>query len=357
MYTPAVIINYEIMMRNLREIQELCNERGVKLRPHFKAHKTPYLADIQRQLGAIGFTTAKLAEAELLVEEGFKDILIAYPIVSEENVKRLKEISGKVKISTIIDSLEGAKILSQGFANQTLDVLIKIDTGLNRCGLKPSSEDIFNFVKEVLKLKNLNLKGLLTHGGHSYKAKSIEEIKLIAETEGKTLLNLKEFLEMKGIMIDEISVGSTPTLRHLLEIPQITEVRPGNYIFNDYTQVSLNTTTINNCALKVRSTVISRGNGKFIIDAGSKTLGLDKGTHGNEIIKGYGKILEYPEAEIVALSEEHGIVKSPMLPKIGEKITIIPNHSCVVMNLAPFVYLEKEGKYILLENKGSRLNF
>lgn len=357
MYTPAVIINYEIMMRNLKEIQDLCNERGVNLRPHFKAHKTPYFADIQRQLGAIGFTTAKLAEAELLVNEGFKDILIAYPIVTPENVKRLKEISKKTKVSTIIDSLEGARVLSQGFGNQSLDVLIKIDTGLNRCGIKPNSNEVLNFAVEILKLKNLKLKGLLTHGGHSYKGKNIEEIKEIAEAEGKTLLELKEFLESKGVIIDEISVGSTPTLRYLLEIPKITEVRPGNYIFNDYTQVSLNTTTIENCALTVRSTVISRGRGKFIIDAGSKTLGLDKGTHGSEIIKGFGKILEYPDAEITALSEEHGIVKSSILPEIGEKITIIPNHSCVVMNLAPFVYLEKEGKFLLLENKGRGLNY
>lgn len=356
MITPAVIINYEIMMTNLRKIQLKCNEKSVKLRPHFKAHKTPFLASIQQELGAIGFTTAKLSEAELMSEEGFKDILVAYPIVTEVNAVRLLKLSEKINVSTIVDSSFSVDILSKVFGKRKLDIFIKIDTGLNRCGLKPE-DDILGLAKHICAKENLNLKGLLTHAGHSYKSKDLGELEKIGLEEGEILLDIQKLLEKNGVEIMEISVGSTPTVNFVLEVNGITEARPGNYIFNDYTQVSLGAAKINNCALTVKSTVISKSKGKVIVDAGSKTLGLDKGTHGNEILKGYGKILEYPEAHIYALSEEHGFVSGESLPDIGEVITVIPNHSCVVMNLAPFVYLCKGNKMEIIYNKGKSLNY
>ncbi len=357
MLTPAVIIDYDIMINNLIRAQQKCNHKQVKLRPHFKAHKTPFLALIQKELGAQGFTTAKLAEAELLKKEGFKDLLVAYPVVTRTNAERLRELSKGITVGVIVDSKISVDILNDVFEGDKLYVYIKIDTGLNRCGLKVT-DDITNFAKYIVEKPNLYLKGLLTHAGHSYKSSSHADVINIALSEGQTLIDIKKKLESTGIMVEEISVGSTPTFNNVLDINGVTEVRPGNYIFNDYTQVALKTTTIDNCALKVKSTVISIGDGKFIIDAGAKTLGLDKGTHGSQLLTGYGKILEYPEAEITGLSEEHGIVFSEgKIPNIGETITIIPNHSCVVMNLAPFVYMLKNGNLEKINNSGRGLNY
>lgn len=354
--TPAVIIDYDIMINNLITTQRECDKRGINLRPHFKAHKTPLLAEIQERIGAIGFTTAKLSEAELLKEEGFKDIIVAYPIVTQSNVSRLRELSEGIKVGTIVDSYEGVDVLNNGFEGSKLDVYIKIDTGLNRCGLK-SSDDIIAFAKNIKLKRNLNLIGLLTHAGHSYKCSSLAEVMNIGQSEGKILLDIKNKLKASGIHIREISVGSTPTLNFVIDVQGVTEVRPGNYIFNDNTQLALRTSKMDNCALTVKTTVISKKESGFIIDAGAKTLGLDKGTHGSNILEGYGKILEYPEAQIVGLSEEHGFVNSQKQPEIGEVITLIPNHSCVVMNLAPRVFLNKNNKLENIENKGRLLNY
>lgn len=356
MITPVVTINYELMLKNLNKLQMKCNEKNVRLRPHFKAHKTPLLSKIQQDTGAIGFTTAKLSEAELMAEEGFDDILVAYPIVTEVNAERLLKLSKRIKVSIIVDSTFSVDILSKVFQPHKLDLYIKIDTGLNRCGFKPE-DDVLGLAKYILTKGNLNLKGLLTHAGHSYKSKDMEELESIGIEEGQILLEVKRRLEENGIKIKEISVGSTPTVNFVLDVKGITEVRPGNYIFNDYTQVSLGTAKISDCALTVKSTVISKSKGRVIIDAGSKTLGLDKGTHGNETLKGYGKILEYPTVEIYALSEEHGFVSGENLPDIGDVITIVPNHSCVVMNMAPFVYLNKNNNMELIYNKGKNLNY
>lgn len=357
MITPAVVIDYEVMMNNIGKIQAKCHEKKVMLRPHFKAHKTPYLAQIQKDFGAVGFTTAKISEAELLVDEGFEDILVAYPIATEVNSKRLKLLSEKTKVSTIVDSKYSIDILNKIFDHKNkLDVYIKIDTGLNRCGLKPE-EDIIEFAKYIKSKKGLNLLGLLTHAGHSYKSQNLNQLREIAMEEGHILIKIKENLEKINIHVKEISVGSTPTANFVLDVEGITQIRPGNYIFNDFTQVSLGVAEIKDCALTIKSTVVSGSKEKVIIDCGSKTVGLDKGTHGNEIIKGFGKILEYPDSEIYALSEEHGFVRGKELPKIGETITIIPNHSCVVMNLAPFAYLRKKSKLEKIYNKGRGLNY
>ena len=356
MLTPVVIIDYDKMLNNLIKAQRECDKRGIQLRPHFKAHKTPFLSAIQEKMGAIGFTTAKLSEAELLKEQGFKDILVAYPIVTEENVSRLRKLSEGIKVSTVVDSYEGVDILNKGFEGSSLEVYIKIDTGLNRCGLK-ANENIIEFAKNLIIKRNLKLIGLLTHAGHSYKCSSLSEVMNIAYNEGKQLMDLKSKLKANGIHIREVSVGSTPTFPFVIDVEGVTEVRPGNYIFNDNTQLALKTTQMDNCALTVKATVISKSVNRFIIDAGAKTLGLDKGTHGSDIIRGYGRILEYPNAEIVGLSEEHGIVQSKDIPKIGEEITIIPNHSCVVMNLAPRVFMNKNNNLQKIENTGRMLNY
>ncbi len=187
----------------------------------------------------------------------------------------------------------------------------------------------------------------MTHAGHAYGAKSNKELQDIGQSEGKILVEYAHKLKNYGFEMKIISVGSTPTAKYCSKINGVTELRVGNYIFNDLTQVSLGVANINHCALSVLATMISKPSARrVIIDAGSKALALDQGAHGNTRLSGYGHIIETGDT-ITRLSEEHGIIDNPRGKyNIGDSIRIIPNHACTVMNLFDFAYLVDGEKVI-----------
>ncbi len=346
--TPALLIEREILEKNIRQMQKIADGNKVNLRPHLKAHKMPLLAHRQLVAGARGVAVAKLAEAEIMIRNGIKDILIANQVVGKEKIARLLRLSRLAVISCAVDSPENARQLSSAFAREgrKIDVYIEIDTGLNRCGLR-KEKDILAMARLLTGLRGINLKGILTHAGHVYAASGKREVAAIGEHEGRFMVRTAAFLRASGIPIDEVSVGSTPTAPHAAMIPGVTEIRPGNYIFNDMMQVSLGSVPVERCALTVLATVISlSARDRAVIDAGSKALALDKGAHGNELLKGFGFILK-KKAQLTRLSEEHGIISHKNEKfKIGEKIRLIPNHACPVVNLFDFAYLV-EGQKVL----------
>lgn len=339
--TPALIIEKSIMEKNLRNMQELCNKQNIKLRPHIKTHKTPFLAHEQIRLGACGIASAKVSEAEVMADDGIDDILIANIIIGDLKYKRLVDLSFKVKrLACCVDSQFAALSLNEALseAKRKIDIYVEINTGLNRSGVNTYPE-LYDLCKNILKCKSLNLTGLLTHAGHAYSADSIEEVEKIGFLESITLVNYSDKLKKSGIKIKEISVGSTPTAEFCSQVPGITELRVGNYIFHDMIQCSLGASTIDECSLSVLSTVISKPGNRVILDSGSKALSLDKGAHGNASIKGHGYIYN-KNATISRLSEEHGIIDDNKDDfYIGEKIRIIPNHACAVMNLYNYAYI------------------
>ena len=189
-------------------------------------------------------------------------------------------------------------------------------------------------------MKGIHIIGLMTHAGHAYVAKSKAEIKKIGTAESTLLIDYANQLKKAGYEIKIISVGSTPTAPYCAKIKGITELRVGNYIFNDMTQVALGIAPISRCALSILATVISKSeNGRVIIDAGSKAMALDKGAHGNDLLNGYGKVVGGRDW-ITRLSEEHGVIDRPSRNyKVGQKIRIIPNHACTAINLFDDAYL------------------
>ncbi|WP_353893282.1 alanine racemase [Proteinivorax hydrogeniformans] len=358
METPAVVIDYKVMKSNFMEIMNLCKKNNVKLRPHYKAHKTPYISKLQQRWGCTGMTVSKVSEGENLVEEGFQDVLIAYPLVKARQLERVMEMSLKAKVTIIVDSIEGVELAEQRcrLKKRPLKVLVKVNTGLNRCGVD-TTEEAYKLAESLTQKKHLEFIGLITHAGHAYGAESNNDVREIANEEVEKLLEAKGYIENKGISVEEISVGATPTVKYNVHKNGLTEARPGNFMFYDNTQISLGVVSENSCALTVKSTVVSKVGDRVVIDAGSKTLGLDKGAHGNQFIIGYGRVLDHPSLEIVSLSEEHGVLKGKNLPQIGEEISIIPNHSCVVMNLNKNIFLKKENQLVKLDNSGKFLNY
>jgi D-serine deaminase-like pyridoxal phosphate-dependent protein len=346
--TPAVLIEKSILERNLTAMQNMAAVRGVLLRPHIKTHKIPELAKMQLKLGATGIAVAKIGEAEIFCAAGVKDIQIANIIVGATKIARLKKLSKKCRLTVAVDSIDNAQELSRAFISEKtpLDVLIKINCGLNRCGVD-KFEDLSTLMRLSGELNGIKIIGIMTHAGHAYAAANRKEIEEIGLNEGGMLVDYADRLRKIGYKIDIISAGSTPTARYCSKIKGITELRVGNYIFNDMTQVALGTVPLKNCALSILATVISvPSNNRAIIDAGSKSLALDKGAHGTDILVGHGKIIGTDDY-IARLSEEHGIIDDPKRKyRVGEKIRIIPNHACAAMNLFDSAYLVDRGKIV-----------
>lgn len=345
--TPVLLINQEIMRANLLKMAKLCREREIKLRPHVKTHKIGKIALEQVKLSGNGIAVSKLSEAEVMTRFGIDDILIANELIGDKKIERLNRILENSDIGVCVDSREGVDQLEKNIITGTkiLKVYIEVDTGMNRCGLSDQDE-ILKLANYIQKKRKLRFTGILSHSGNIYQSRSRDEVFQTAKEEIAKMVAAGDFLRKRGIAVDEISVGSTPASLYLDKALGITEFRPGNYVLNDMMQVSLGVARVADCALSIVATVISRPvTDRAVIDAGSKSLGLDKGVHGSEIIKGHGFIREYPNAVIERLSEEHGILKiSKEMPiSIGDRLTIVPNHACSVMNLfEEAVIIEKE---------------
>jgi D-serine deaminase-like pyridoxal phosphate-dependent protein len=344
-----VLVDHARVERNIERMQSAADERGMRLRPHAKTHKCPDLARVQVGRGAIGICCAKLGEAEVFADAGISDIRLPYPLnpVNADRVLRLLE---RTHLSFIVDHMDVARGWSDALksAGQQVDVLVKVDVGFHRCGIDPHAADAPDFVKRVSELPGLRFRGLLSHAGHAYGASSESEAGAFAATEAQLLRGLAEEVCRRGVPVEEISVGATPTVRFSLQQKGVTELRPGNYIYFDRTQVALGSATWNDCALTVLARVVGRhARDRVILDCGSKTLTTDLargfGSHA-----GYGVVFKslhetVPDESLTVerLSEEHATVRltgeSPLKP--GDLVRVAPNHCCVVSNLVDTVWL------------------
>ena len=356
--TPAVLVDRAKLEANIQDMAEMAKSNGVALRPHAKAHKTVEIAQLQLEHGAVGLTVSKISEGDALRPSLVRDILVAYPIVGSKAVD-LRDLSALLhRASTVVDSEDGVRALSECFAavGAELDVLLKVDVGLNRCGVEPCSEKAFALVDLVCELPGLTFAGILTHAGQVYGVSSPEDVTRIGREEGQVMVDFARELAARGTPAEAVSVGSTPTVRHSAQIDGVTEIRPGNYVFYDAMQIGLGSAELAQCSLSVLATVVSRpAPQRAILDSGSKTLALDKGAHGTEIVKGFGIICDpldtaqpMPELTLARLSEEHGVVTSgeEIRLKVGQKVRIVPNHACTVVNLADMLHVTEGEKVV-----------
>jgi len=355
--TPQVLIDHARARRNIDRVQGLASDAGVRLRPHAKTHKSPAVAKWQIDRGAIGVCCAKIGEAEVFADAGIDNIRLPYP-VNPSNAPRLMALMDRAAVSIIVDHLDvacGWSVAMQR-AGRTLDVLVKVDVGFHRCGIDPGGQPLA-FLQAAARLPGLRLRGLLSHAGHAYHAASEDELGAIAREEAGTLSQLRERAAASGIALDEISVGATPTLRFSAGEKGITELRPGNYVYFDRTQVALGAASLDDCALTVMATVVSKpAADRIILDCGSKTLTNDQ-ARGITAAAGYGAVLagvgESPRQvdetlTIERLSEEHATVRAAGGTRLepGDRVRVVPNHACVVSNLVDVVRLV-EGDHVM----------
>jgi D-serine deaminase-like pyridoxal phosphate-dependent protein len=331
-------------------MQAAVRAKGIRLRPHAKTHKSPELARVQIGRGAVGICCAKLGEAEVFADAGIEDIRVPYPLnpINGDRVLRLLDVT---RLSFVVDDLDVAKGWSDVMRDgeREVDILVKVDVGFHRCGIDPENRGAAEVVARIAELPGLRFRGLLSHAGHAYGAGSDSEAAAIAATESRLLTTLAADVERLGARVQEISVGATPTARFSIQQNGITELRPGNYIYNDRTQVSLGAATWDDCALTVLARVVSRpAPDRVILDCGSKTLTTDH-ARGFGSSLGFGVVftsLDVPQPDesllVERLSEEHATVRvlgAGCALKPGDLVRVLPNHACVVSNLVDSVWL------------------
>ncbi|MGI9404968.1 MAG: D-TA family PLP-dependent enzyme [Hyphomicrobiaceae bacterium] len=334
--TPAVVIDLDRVERNIGRVQKLCENVGVKNRPHIKTHKNPALARMQIAAGASGITCQKLGEAEVMADAGIKDILISYNLLGSQKMDRLGSLMRRAEVTIAADSLITVQGLTQAAAisGKTLGVLVECDTGRKRVGVE-TAEEAVELAKCIAAQPGLAFKGFLFYPPEQ----SWPETQAFLD---RVLAGVNAV----GLDVEIISTGGTPNLTNLGQLKGATEHRAGTYIFNDRMMIACHAATLDDCALTVYTTVVSRaGPERGILDAGSKTLTSDPGGD----LNGYGHILEYPHAHITGFAEEHGFLDLAACidrPAVGDVVRVIPNHVCVVVNMVDQVIAVRKNKIV-----------
>ena len=342
--TPAVVVDIDRADVRIASMAAVMRERGVALRPHAKTHKSLEFGRRQVAAGAAGLTVATIGEAEVFADGGFGDLFIAYPVIALGSKRdRLARLADRCSISVGVDSTEGVEALAGAFRGRlgaAPGVCIEVDVGGSRTGVAPGLAGTLARLAADL---GLSVRGVFTHGGHGYGGRA--ERLAAADDEVTGLTAAAGSLRDAGVEPLVVSAGSTPTAG-LSARGAITEERPGTYIFGDRQQAFLADEALDDTALLVAATVVSRGSGDgFVVDAGAKILAKDVAPY----LAGHGSIVGYPEAVITRLNDHHGVVSLPpgaARPAIGEIVWIAPNHVCPVVNLVDDYVIARDGRVV-----------
>jgi D-serine deaminase-like pyridoxal phosphate-dependent protein len=332
--TPVATVDLDAVERNIARFQAYCDEHGLAFRPHIKTHKLPAVAHMQVRAGAVGITCQKLGEAEVMRASGLNDILLTFPLVGAAKAERLAALAREGEISVAADSADVARRLSQALSSVGAEAgfLVECDTGFARTGVQ-TPQEAAELAELVDELPGLRFDGLMTYP-------------TFAGTGPALRAAIDEIVD-RGLGVGTVSAGGTPTFFTNHEVREVTEVRAGTYVYGDRACIANGTVPLEDCALRVRATVVSRPTAdRGILDSGSKALTSDPVEPSGS---GHGSIVEYPEARLYALSEEHGHVdfgECGQRPEIGEVVTVIPNHACGCTNLHDEVVVHRGGRLV-----------
>jgi D-serine deaminase-like pyridoxal phosphate-dependent protein len=315
--TPVLILDRAVAERNVVRMAERARRAGAALWPHAKTHKSVELARLQRAHGAAGLTVATLHEAELFAAEGFADILVAYPPAGESRIDRLVALARRARVRVALDD------------EAAVDELEARCAAAGRVSAAPFA-------------------GLLAFAGHAYGAVDDAELDAVAAQERAAVDSTAAALREGGVHPPALSIGTTPTASRLPAAPLGAgyELRPGNDVFNDVSQVALGVAALEDCALSVLATVVSRPDPRrVILDCGTKALSGDRPS---PRIRGLGAVLGHPGLTVERLYEEHSIATSagPCDLPTGSRVRVVPNHACAAANLHATMHVLDGGELV-----------
>jgi D-serine deaminase-like pyridoxal phosphate-dependent protein len=326
--TPALLVDLDVLERNLTRMQRRCDALGVALRPHVKTHKCIEIGRMQRDLGARGITVSTLEEARAFADAGFDDITWAFPVIPGR-IGEARAIAERSTLRLLVDSRAAIEALERnGFP---FHVWLEVDSGDHRSGVDPGSDATPQLARDLADSASLLFDGILTHAGHTYRAADETARRAVAGEERDVMVGLASRLRDAGIEVGGVSVGSTPGMTAVDHLRGVTEARPGNYAYFDATQVALGACETRDCALTVWASVVSSGRDHAVVDAGALALSKDAGPAGQG--PSMGRLFaehgtgDLREERLVSLSQEHGVIRGPL--EVGSRVRILPNHSCL----------------------------
>jgi D-serine deaminase-like pyridoxal phosphate-dependent protein len=331
--TPALLLDLDILERNIARMAQRAAELGVRLRPHVKTHKCPEIGALQRDAGATGITVATLHEAAAFAERGFDDVTWAFPLI----LSRLDEalsLARRIRLGLLIDSQEALDALAaRACEGPPVRVWLKVDCGYHRAGVDPNSDGLVGLAGGIAAAPGLQFAGILTHSGHAYHAFGEAARRAVADQERNVMVAAAGRLRDAGIEVPEVSVGSTPAMTAVQSLFGVSEMRPGNYAFFDYTQCALGSCSTADVAVSVLASVVSRMPEHSVIDAGALAMSKDIGPEREGAATGpiyrEGSNDIDPDLRLQSLSQEHGIVNRPL--PVGTRLRVMPNHSCLTV--------------------------
>lgn len=354
--TPCLVLDYAILAGNLKRMSDRMRKHGVALRPHLKTAKSADVARLAVNGEAGGITVSTIAEANYFVGRGFNDITLAVGITPEKLRRLSVQISNKVSLNVITDDVTMAREIAK--ERDGIKAFIEIDSGESRGGVDPRGDALL----EIGRALGDKLAGVLTHAGHSYDCHSVAEIKQVAEEERVAATTAAHRLRAEGMRCEVVSVGSTPSMSHVENMEFVTEARPGVYMFQDLFQAAIKSCTRDDIAMTVLASVINcrPSKNQIVIDAGSIALSKDRSTAATNQDAGYGLVLDidgrstFGECIIQHAYQEHGVATSSQpLPfdklRIGTKVRVAPNHSCLTAAAHDKYYVVHGGRRILHE--------
>ncbi|MEM1944633.1 MAG: alanine racemase [Nitrososphaerota archaeon] len=333
--TPALLVDVQLLRKNIGDMADFARSLGRKLRPHVKTHKVPEIAWMQLEAGANGICVQKLGEAEVMAEAGISDIFVSNEVVGKHKMSRLMRLAEKVKISVAVDDKENIQELGKSSkeAGVEIGVYVDVDCGMHRTGAAP--EKAWLLAEQVIKTDGLHLVGVMGYEGHAGSPILREERHGLIDAAVKATLQAVKLMKHKGIEPDEVSVGSSATVKISGRYDGVTELQPGMYVFNDWYLVEREAATRETCALHVLTTVMSKTSpDRCVVDAGSKSFRLDMGR--------YPVCVTLDGVEIYKFSEEHGwarlSVEASERVKLGDMLEFIPYHVCPCVNQFDLMY-------------------
>lgn len=361
--TPHAVVDAARLRANISRVAQYCRQYGLGLRPQVKTHKCPDIAADQLEAGAAGLTVTTAREAEVMAQVS-NNLLIAYPPVDPLRIERIVRLTEQVQVTIALDSAESLRRLqsamSQYYANrggsaEIVNVLIEVDLGARRTGVSTTSELVK--LAEMAQIgSGTRFAGLLIHPGHVENARAedpyLEALAPsqdgpVAEKVRAMSQQLRQYLEALndvGLAAGVVSGGNTPLLFYSHLVPELTEVRPGTYVYCDRDTATQGVFGWQDCAYSILATVIStQVPGQCVVDAGTKALAKGQ----LDGIAGYGALLDRPEVIVSRLSEEYGILdlsRTEWVPHVGDRVRIVPNHVCVSLHLQDRFALADMGK-------------
>lgn len=337
--SPALVLDLEVLDANIRALQEFLAGAATALRPHSKTHKTPRIALRQIEAGAAGICCAKLGEAEVMVESGLDDILIANQVVGEDRARRLARLEARARVAVAVDSVENARELSRAAGAEGVEVpfLVEADIGMGRCGCEVGAE-LVRVAKEAAGMPGLAMRGLMGYEGHCMLVEDAGEREKRTREALGLLDRARRMLFDAGLSVDVVSAGGTGTYAVTGRADSVTELQAGSYATMDARYAAI--VPEFKPAVAVEATVISVRADGFICDAGRKAMTAEFGLP---------VVLGVEGARTVRLSEEHAKVAlstARATVKVGMRVRFLPTHGCTTFNLHDRVFVEQGGEVV-----------